>query len=1049
MISQLAQLIIQDNAILFVGSELSAGGQREPLVRRMAEALARRIDYAKPDRSLPAVARDFQALQGRNALLMALREEMERSAGRPDAIHQLIADAVLPQTKIITTRFDRILEQAFEAYQKPYVLIVRDSDVPFFDESKVTLIKIQGDISQPDSLVITEDDVNDFIDKLPTLSDLVRAFFATKTLIFLGYDLESDHFKRLFRQVTRNLSIYRRTAYAVLPEGVEQAMTEADRRYWASQSVEILAQEPMRFLEQLSGAVWAGVRQPQPKPPDPLDRLKQAPLPPTPYKGLNYFTQADAAIFLGRQQEIALLTNRALANRLTLLYGENGVGKSSLLRAGLPRALGERHAGLVILEPDPSQPLSQTLARALLDYANTYDLPMQPGQPPEQVIRLWQERLNGPVILAMDQAESFVQALAQTGSQEGDNNRGDDLDLLRRLLTSHSLDLRVILTLREEALGQAEPIQALLPPQQQARFRLERLGREAARESLTGSALLFGLEWSADALATLLTDLDEREAGGILPVSLQIVYQQMVRSAQSIQSSRLTPERLEALGGTRHILTAYLQESLESLPLAQQPLARDLLGCLVTTGGGKMRLELAELARFVGRPVAEVQPVLAGLDGRYLVRTLLPAGGEDGPIRYELAHAFLAQALSAWLGEHFWAGQKIREILALALPEWESRQRLLPEEDLALAQRLAPSLHPTPGERRLLYASALTWQEEAAPWDAALPGEERRDLLMALSRHPLAPARLAAARALAEFPTPESAQTLLGLALADETETVREASLESLARWSESPDAAGVAAAVQAIRQLSRMAQGQEPGHPPQAAWSALAQIRHRAAGSGQLLPPEVRRGVMRRVWGVRWRIHQLAVWRAGLRGGQGGFWGFGLGVGLFLGLSRFVADGFSLALIAQNMQSLIFGVSVGIPIMGVIGGTATGLAGAGARLFAGLGDGVTARQRWAVQSGLGAGLLALLWLLFAFAMPGELSAARSLAAGGLIGLGLYPAAGQPFLRNRGLRLALTSAAGVLAFLLANALGLIFVAVTWWLIWMGVAAGVGIVMSEE
>ncbi len=71
------------------------------------------------------------------------------------------------------------------------MLIVRDTDVSFFDESKLTLIKIQGDIDQPDSLVITEDDVEDFISNLPTLSDVVRAFFATKTLIFLGYDLES------------------------------------------------------------------------------------------------------------------------------------------------------------------------------------------------------------------------------------------------------------------------------------------------------------------------------------------------------------------------------------------------------------------------------------------------------------------------------------------------------------------------------------------------------------------------------------------------------------------------------------------------------------------------------------------------------------------------------------------------------------------------------------------------------------------------------------------------------------------------------------------
>ena len=102
IIVQLAELIVKDNAILFVGADLGSSQDSSPLVNQIADALALRINYAKPDRSLAAIARDFQAMQGRNALILALREELAKSQGQPSPIHQLIADAVLPSTKVIT-----------------------------------------------------------------------------------------------------------------------------------------------------------------------------------------------------------------------------------------------------------------------------------------------------------------------------------------------------------------------------------------------------------------------------------------------------------------------------------------------------------------------------------------------------------------------------------------------------------------------------------------------------------------------------------------------------------------------------------------------------------------------------------------------------------------------------------------------------------------------------------------------------------------------------------------------------------------------------------
>ena len=64
-------------------------------------------------------------------------------------------------------------------------------------------------------------------------------------------------------------------------------------------------------------------------------------LPPSPFKGLAYFgdSEHDWRFFFGRERESELVAANLMASRLTVLYGPSGVGKSSLLRAGVARRL--------------------------------------------------------------------------------------------------------------------------------------------------------------------------------------------------------------------------------------------------------------------------------------------------------------------------------------------------------------------------------------------------------------------------------------------------------------------------------------------------------------------------------------------------------------------------------------------------------------------------------------------------------------------------------------------------------------------------------------
>jgi conflict system STAND superfamily ATPase len=58
-----------------------------------------------------------------------------------------------------------------------------------------------------------------------------------------------------------------------------------------------------------------------------------------PYKGLASFGEGDAAFFFGRQREARIVTSNLRTSRLTVLYAAGGVGKTSLLRAGVAHPL--------------------------------------------------------------------------------------------------------------------------------------------------------------------------------------------------------------------------------------------------------------------------------------------------------------------------------------------------------------------------------------------------------------------------------------------------------------------------------------------------------------------------------------------------------------------------------------------------------------------------------------------------------------------------------------------------------------------------------------
>ena len=78
--------------------------------------------------------------------------------------------------------------------------------------------------------------------------------------------------------------------------------------------------------------------------PSPLSDVFLPTLPSAPYPGLRPFESTEWPIFFGRERMTDEVIERLLRDRLVVIHGASGDGKSSLVRAGVQVRLVQKHA---------------------------------------------------------------------------------------------------------------------------------------------------------------------------------------------------------------------------------------------------------------------------------------------------------------------------------------------------------------------------------------------------------------------------------------------------------------------------------------------------------------------------------------------------------------------------------------------------------------------------------------------------------------------------------------------------------------------------------
>ncbi len=344
----------------------------------------------------------------------------------------------------------------------------------------------------------------------------------------------------------------------------------------------------------------------------------------------------DPELFSGRADLVAELVARVREQRLTVVVGASGSGKTSLLRAGLLPTLGTH----VVMTPG-SRPLEECAVR-LADEVGMApcDLYRELAAAPENLhLRIRHARAGhaDDLVLVVDQLEEAF------GTQEGDAF----VAAVVHAATAATSRVRVVLAVRAD---RADGLAGRVPPA--GRLDVGRMSADGLREAITEPAAVAGCRVETALLVRLIAD-----TGG--PGALPFLQQALLGVWRRRRGTTLTVAGYDATGDLPQLVADAAEHAFTSLDADGQRLARHLLPRLASGRRGLRRDDLDA-------------PTAAVLDE--LLRARVVVADHDGVALADRSLRERWPRLRAWLAED---GDRLRvhRELADAAATWDSLGR--------------------------------------------------------------------------------------------------------------------------------------------------------------------------------------------------------------------------------------------------------------------------------------------------------------------------------------------------------------------------------------
>jgi hypothetical protein len=201
----------------------------------------------------------------------------------------------------------------------------------------------------------------------------------------------------------------------------------------------------------------------------------------TPYKGVMPYVEEDAPLFFGRDADRQIIIANLHAARLTILYGASGVGKSSILQAGVQHQLHQQAGRAVVVfngwQADPVAGLKQAIAREFRRLSGGA-APIDDTLPLATYLARHATDARGPVLIILDQFEEFF--LYQPPRDDPASFAAE----FARAVNDRECPASFLVALREDALAKLDRFERRIAGLFDNYLRLDHLDYHAARQAI-------------------------------------------------------------------------------------------------------------------------------------------------------------------------------------------------------------------------------------------------------------------------------------------------------------------------------------------------------------------------------------------------------------------------------------------------------------------------------------------------------------------------------------------------------------------------------------
>ncbi|HYW94559.1 MAG TPA: hypothetical protein VE870_03120 [Bacteroidales bacterium] len=287
-----------------------------------------------------------------------------------------------------------------------------------------------------------------------------------------------------------------------------------------------------------------------------------------PYPGLRPFSTIDAQLFFGRSEEVEEMTANLMKNRILVITGGPGIGKTSLVNAGLIPSLMNQGDWIIFKTRPGSTPLKDLYSEINKNHGKDPSSASKTDTPePAEIMHILSDmhkEYQAGVLIIVDQFEEIFTRNGMLSEDRQNKQREMFVDFLLQAAGQQAVPVHIIITIRSDFLDECFVFHEFSDFIDLYRYPINKLSVDNITRAIMGPLEVSNVSIQRDLVKKIITDIQDN------PDSLPVLQHALMRTwhywhARKEPETPISLEDYERLGSIDHAISKYADEAYGQL----------------------------------------------------------------------------------------------------------------------------------------------------------------------------------------------------------------------------------------------------------------------------------------------------------------------------------------------------------------------------------------------------------------------------------------------------------------------------------------------------